>query len=98
MGSFGSIDARASDGHWLALSLADMPQLDATEIACNWALSHHAEKRLALAYALAEPFPLVGDDVVIDHLAHDRVGAVRRAARWARRVRMQGEVAKPLTR
>ena len=85
----GSLDGRASEVHWLALSLSTMPRFAATEIACNWALSHHADKRLALACALAVPFPLVGDDVVIDHLARDRVGAVRRAARAARRIRMR---------
>jgi hypothetical protein len=84
-----SIDHRASAAHWLAQSLRDMRQFAATEIACNWALSHQAAKRLTLAVALASPFPLVGDDVVLDHLAHDRVGAIRRAARYAKRIRMQ---------
>ena len=89
-----SLDGRASESHWLACSLSQMPQLAATEIACNWALSHHADKRLALACALSVPFPLVGDDIVIDHLARDRVGAIRRAARHARRIRMyRGEQA-----
>jgi hypothetical protein len=78
-----SLDRRASVGHWLACSLRDMPQLAATEIACNWALSHDAQKRLALATALARRFPLVGDDVVLDHLAHDRIASIRRAARGA---------------
>jgi hypothetical protein len=84
-----SFDRQASESRWLASSLRDMPQLSATEVACSWALSHHATKRLVLALALASPFPLVGDDVVLDHLLNDRVGAVRRAARHARRIRMR---------
>jgi hypothetical protein len=60
----------------------DRQELAPTEIACNWALSRHASKRQTLALALASTFPLVGADVVLDHLVHDRVGAVRRAARF----------------
>ena len=32
-------DANHNETNWLALSLAVMPQLAATELACDWALS-----------------------------------------------------------
>lgn len=63
---------------------------DATHAAATAALSADARVRHALAEALACPFPLVGDDFVIDQLARDPEREVRAAASHAARVRRLG--------
>jgi hypothetical protein len=75
-------------GQPLAAFLAALPGIAATHVACEWALSPVRERRLALATSLEFAFRLVGDDVMIDHLARDDDPAIRRAAAraaWARR-------------
>jgi len=78
----------AAAAHWLALSLERMKPLPATHVACRWALSPAPEVRHTLASALEWTFRLVGDSIIVDHLARDpspviRVSAVRAA--WSRR-------------
>ena len=80
--------ARAAHAHSVAISLTHMPPLDAVAAASEWALSPDAARRLAVALALTWSFPLVGDDIVIDHLSRDDHAAIRTAAAraaWARR-------------
>ena len=75
-------------GQPLAAALSDLAPIEATYTACELALSTDREQRLALASALGCGFRLVGDDVMIDHLASDPDARVRRAAAraaWARR-------------
>ena len=81
-------DAACALGRGLALALARMRPLSATHIAATWALSNDDVRRLALAHSLEWSFPLVGDGMVLDHLAGDREPAVRAAvarAAWVRR-------------
>jgi len=81
-------DQLAISAHALAIALSYLPPMDATAAACQWALSTATERRAVLGVALAWDFPLVGDDVLIDHLAADPVPVVRAAAAraaWARR-------------
>jgi hypothetical protein len=81
-------DAGADGGHRLAYELTELSPLAATHTACELALSADREQRLAVASALAWTFHLVGDDLVIDHLASDPDPRIRRAAAraaWARR-------------
>lgn len=81
-------DAAATLGRSLALALAEMRPLSATQLVTTWALSGDAVRRLAVAHALEWRFPLVGDALVIDHLSGDGDPAVRAAvarAAWARR-------------
>ena len=81
-------DARAAHAHSVAISLTHMPPLDAVAAASEWALSPDPARRLAVALALTWSFPLVGDDVVIDHLSRDEHAPIRTAAAraaWARR-------------
>ncbi len=72
----------------LAIALAQATPLEATHAACAWALAPESEQRLAIAAAMAWVFPLVGDGLVLDHLARDPAPAIRAAAAraaWARR-------------
>lgn len=84
-------DAGGALGRSLAMALdpsAGMAPLRATHLASTWALSDEPLRRLAVANALTWTFPLVGDDLVIDHLSHDPDPAIRAAtarAAWARR-------------
>ncbi|HSN27240.1 MAG TPA: hypothetical protein VLT45_13180, partial [Kofleriaceae bacterium] len=59
-----------------------------THLATTWALSEDPLRRIAIAHALEFPFRLVGDDVVLDHLARDpdaKIRAVVARAAWVRR-------------
>ena len=72
----------------LATALAQLPAFERTAAACELALSDDDRERLALASALEHAFTLVGDDLMIDHLASDADARIRRAAAraaWARR-------------
>jgi hypothetical protein len=87
-----TLDATEADdragGHALAVALARLPPLEATHRACELALSPARDHRLAIASALEWAFALVGDDLVIDHLASDADAPIRRAAAraaWVRR-------------
>jgi hypothetical protein len=82
------LDAAAALGRGLALALAEMRPLDATQLASTWALSEHHVRRLAVAHALEWTFKLVGDDLIIDHLSRDADPVVRKEiarAAWVRR-------------
>lgn len=82
------LDAAAALGRGLALALAEMRPLDATQLASTWALSEHQVRRLAVAHALEWTFKLVGDDLIIDHLSRDADPVVRKEiarAAWVRR-------------
>lgn len=77
-------------GRSLALAIDHMRPLDATHVVATWALAPDPVRRLAVAHALAWPFPLVGDDVAIDHLSRDPDPSIRTAAAraaWMRRSR-----------
>ncbi len=81
-------DAATALGRGLALALARMRPLAATHLAATWALADDSTRRLALAHSLEWSFPLVGDGMVLDHLAQDPEPAVRAAvarAAWVRR-------------
>lgn len=81
-------DAAAALGRSLALALDRMRPLSATQIASTWALSGDQLRRLAVVHALEWTFPLVGDDVILDHLSRDPDPVIRTAtarAAWARR-------------
>lgn len=73
--------------HWLAVSLERMTPLDATHLACRWALSTDPAQRLTVASALEWTFPLLGDGSIIDHLSRDQAPDVRAAAARAAWVR-----------
>ncbi len=81
-------DAAAALGRSLALAVAKMRPIEATHLVTTWAMSEDRVRRLAVAHSLEWQYKLVGDAVVIDHLARDPDPAVRleiaRAA-WVRR-------------
>lgn len=81
-------DAAAALGRSLALAVERMRPIEATHLVTTWAMSEDPMRRLAVAHSLEWQFKLVGDSVVIDHLARDPDPAIRleiaRAA-WARR-------------
>jgi hypothetical protein len=81
-------DAAALLGRSLAQALGEMRPLGAVHLAATWALSVDPLRRAAIASALEWAFPLVGDDLVIDHLSRDDDPAIRAAAAhaaWVRR-------------
>lgn len=81
-------DAAAELGRSLALALEKLRPLAATQLASTWSLSDDPVRRLAVANALEWQFRLVGDAVVIEHLASDPDPEIRAAAAraaWARR-------------
>lgn len=81
-------DAAALLGRNLAIALERMRPLEATHVATRWALSPDSLRRVGVARALEWAFPLVGDDLVIDHLSRDPDPAIRAAcarAAWIRR-------------
>jgi hypothetical protein len=81
-------EARGGRAHSLAIALAHSAPLEAVSRACDWALAGDPARRLTVATALGWSFPLVGDDVIIDHLSRDGDTAIRAAAAraaWARR-------------
>ncbi len=81
-------DAALALGRGLALALHAMRPLSATHLVTSWALADEPMRRLAVAHALEWIFPVLGDGVAIDHLAHDADPAIRLAAAraaWARR-------------
>ena len=65
-----------------------MRPIEATHLVATWAMSEDPMRRLAVAHSLEWQFKLVGDGMVIDHLARDPDPAIRleiaRAA-WVRR-------------
>ena len=72
----------------LALALGRLRPLEATHLASSWALADDPVRRSAVANALEWMFPLVGDDLVLDHLSRDRDPKIRFAcarAAWVRR-------------
>lgn len=80
-------DAAAALGRGLALALTELRPIVGTHLAASWAISTDGLRRLAVANALEWSFPLVGDDVVLDHLSRDPDPAVRCAvarAAWLR--------------
>ncbi len=80
--------AAAALGRGLALAMGELRPIAATQLAATWSLSPDPLRRHALAVALEWPFPLVGDSLVIDHLARDPDPAIRMAAAraaWIRR-------------
>ena len=81
-------DAGMALGRSLALALAELRPLNATQLVATWALSPDPLRRMAVAHALEWTFPLVGDALAIDHLSRDRDATVRAAAAraaWVRR-------------
>src|SRR4051812_24630980 len=72
-------DAGLTLGRGLALAIYEMRPLSATHLAATWALSTDPVRRLALAHALEWAFPLVGDAMVLDHLAKDSDPKIRAA-------------------
>ncbi|MEO8707200.1 MAG: hypothetical protein ABI867_44645 [Kofleriaceae bacterium] len=80
--------AAAALGRGLALAMTELRPITATQLAATWSTSPDALRRKALAIALEWSFPLVGDSLVIDHLARDPDPAIRGAAAraaWVRR-------------
>jgi hypothetical protein len=88
-GAVGDADeVHGSRAHSLAIALAHSAPLEAVSRACDWALAGDPARRLTVATALGWSFPLVGDDVIIDHLSRDDDTGIRAAAAraaWARR-------------
>jgi hypothetical protein len=81
-------DAAALLGRNLAIALERMEPLEATNIASTWALSPDPLRRIGVARALEWQFPIVGADVVVDHLSRDPDPQIRVAcarAAWIRR-------------
>jgi hypothetical protein len=81
-------DAAAMLGRQLAHTLSEQSALEATHLAATWALSEDPVRRGAIAHALEFVYPLLGDDLVLDHLSRDPDPVIRRAvarAAWARR-------------
>lgn len=81
-------DAVALLGRNLAIALERMQPLEATHVASSWALSRDVLRRHGVARALEWQFPLVGDDLIVDHLSRDADPAIRAAcarAAWIRR-------------
>jgi len=74
----------------IALLLRHMNPFDATSSASLTALGGSARARHVLAEALASPFHLVGDDMILDQLVIDEDAVVRDAARRALRIRSGG--------
>jgi hypothetical protein len=82
-------DTAALIGRSLALTLSELPPLEATHMATGWALSPERVRRAAVAQALEWTFPLVPDAQIIEHLSRDpdpRIRASVARAAWARRV------------
>lgn len=71
----------------LAALLQAMDPFDATCAAAAVAFDPDAYRRHALAAALVSPFPLVGDDFIIDVLSRDPDLGVRMAATRAEHAR-----------
>jgi hypothetical protein len=81
-------DAALTLGRGLAQALGELRPIVATHLAASWALSADPVRRLAVANAMEWQFPLVGDDIVIDHLSRDADPQIRAAAAraaWSRR-------------
>jgi hypothetical protein len=77
-------------GRSLAMALKEARPLAATQVASTWAISADPLRRLAVAHALEWKFRLVGDDLILDHLAQDAEPSVQSAATraaWARGLR-----------
>ncbi len=71
------------EGRVFARHLAALDPFTATELATTSALNADVRVRWVLAEALAEPFALVGDAVIIEHLLGDAEHRIRAAARRA---------------
>jgi hypothetical protein len=88
-------DAAAMLGRQLAHTLGNQQAIAATHLASTWALSDDVLRRIAIAHALEWAFPLVGDDIVLDHLSRDADPKVRSAvarAAWVRRPTLGTEI------
>ena len=81
------LDDPTTVGPVLATAIAHMSGFDATSAAATAALSPNVRVRRALAEALVTPFPLVGDDFVLDQLLRDTDDDVRDIAARACRAR-----------
>lgn len=76
-------------GRTLALTLSELPPLEASHMATGWALSPDRIRRAAVAEALEWAFPLVPDAVILEHLSRDPDPRIRAAcvrAAWVRRM------------
>ena len=81
-------DAAVVLGRSLALAIDRLRPLEATHLASSWALAADPVRRGAIANALEWMFPLVGDDIVLEHLSRDADPKIRAAcarAAWVRR-------------
>lgn len=81
-------DAAAMLGRSLASALAELPPLEAVQLATTWALSKDVLRREAVARSLEWTFPLYADALIIEHLSRDPEAALRAAsarAAWVRR-------------
>jgi hypothetical protein len=85
------------DGQRLALRLQQAHPLDATRIAATDATAAAPEVRRAVADALAWVFPLVGDGLILEHLATDERPEVRLAVARAAHTRRAFAVLERLT-
>ncbi|MBX3159866.1 MAG: hypothetical protein KF773_28100 [Deltaproteobacteria bacterium] len=75
-------------GRALAGTLTGLRPLQATQLVASWAVSPDPLRRHAVATALEWTFPLVGDELALDHLSRDTDPSIRAAtarAAWARR-------------
>lgn len=76
-------------GRSLALTLSELPPLEATHLATGWALSPDRIRRAAVAESLEWAFPLIPDAAIIEHLSRDpdpRIRAACLRAAWVRRM------------
>ena len=81
-------DTSAIMGRGLALTLSELPALEAAHVATGWALSPERNRRAAIAQALEWTFPLGPDALIIEHLSRDvdpRIRASVARAAWVRR-------------
>ncbi len=76
----GRLHTGSEGAYWLAVGLDRLPPLTATSLACEWALSLDAERRLTVAKALEWAFALLGDRTILAHLRADPDPRVRGAA------------------
>jgi len=76
-----------TSGYLFALTLEELSPMAALHLAATAALSDSEDTRASVAEALSWIFPLVGDDVVLDHLASDPSVRVRFAVARAAHAR-----------
>lgn len=76
-------------GRSLAMTLSELPPLEATHVATGWALSPERLRRAAVAEALEWTFTLDPDVAILDRLSRDpdvRIRAACARAAWVRRM------------